>query len=147
MRDPVERPKLFANDVIRLIKDCELHSDQYIVVGGAVLAVHGLRHTFDVDIVASEYLIQKCLSNGWTPDVRKDGKPMLKNGAVEMYADVNSGNFNPTLDELLARAIVFKGIPFCSMEDVKKFKQEYNRDKDVQDILLINTYLKIRDEK
>ncbi len=62
-------------------------------------------------------------------------------GIVEIYLDINEGNFNPTFAELRSRAEIINGIPFCSLEDVRRFKIEYNREKDIKDIELIENYL------
>jgi len=49
--------------------------------------------------------------------------------------------YQPTLDELLSRAMIIDDIPFASLRDVILWKQAAGRPKDTRDIKLINEYL------
>jgi len=59
---------------------------------------------------------------------------------VEIYLNVNCGSFNPNFEELKGRAQIIKGIPFSSLEDLRRFKKEYGREKDKKDINLIDAF-------
>lgn len=109
------------------------------------MAAHGIKEIHDIDIVVTSELFERCKNENWEhipwtfPE--KLGQIYLRKGVVELYLDINCGNFNPTIHELIQRADIIKGIPFASLEDVLKFKKEYNRPKHARDIELIKAYL------
>ena len=119
---------------------------QYVVVGSGPMAARGIREIRDIDIVVSPEFFEKCKQDGWEQVPwtysEKLEQVYLKQGVVELYLDVNCGNFNPKTDELIQRADVIDGIPFASLEDVIRFKKEYNKPKHLADIKLIAEYLK-----
>jgi len=128
-------------DLFSEIKKLNFSSNKYIVVGGAAMAARNIKETCDIDIVVTPDLFEHCKQEGWQEHLRPNGGPGLKKGMIEVYLDVNSGNFNPSFEELRNRAQIIDEIPFCSLEDVRRFKKEYNRDKDIKDINLIDNYL------
>lgn len=119
---------------------------EYVVVGSGPMAARGIRDAHDIDIVVAEKLFEKCRRDSWEqvpwtyPE--KLQHIFLKRGIVELYLDVNCESFNPTTEELIARADIINGIPFASLGDVIQFKKGYNRPKHDRDIELIETYLK-----
>ncbi|MDP1624872.1 MAG: hypothetical protein Q8L64_03800 [bacterium] len=132
-------------NVIESVKKLNFPSDEYIVVGTGIMAVLGLKESHDIDIVVSPRLFELSKSNGWleTPYTYPDkiGQIYLKKDDMELYLDVNCGQFNPTLNELLSRKEVFDDINFISFGDLLRFKKEYNRPKDAKDIALIEKHL------
>ena len=123
------------------IKKLNFPIDEYVVVGGAAMMARGIKETQDIDLVVKSELFEKCHQNGWKSHPRPNGELGLEKDIVEIYLNVNCGNFNPTFQELRAKADVIKGVPFCSLEDGINFKREYNREKDLKDIQLINDYI------
>ena len=135
-----------SSSIINLVKSLSLPQDKFIVVGSGIMTMHGLKDAHDIDLVVSpEILKSYSKKTDWETKYyaypEEIGKTYLQNSDLEMYLDVNYGNFNPTLDELLGRAEYFDDIPFISLEDLIKFKTEYNRPKDHIDIQKIKTYL------
>lgn len=118
----------------------------YVVAGSGPMAAHGIKDITDIDIVVTPELFEKCKQEDWEqiPWTYPDhlGPIFLRRGFIELYTDVNCGNFNPTFKELLQRADIIQGIPFASLEDVMKFKNEYNKPKHLEDIRKIENYLK-----
>lgn len=132
------------NDTVNIfqeLKKLNLPTDQYIVVGSGLLAARGIRETRDLDLVLSPELFQQYQQRGWKEKMRPNGKPSLTKGKVELYLDVNAGDFNPTFEELKSREQIIQGFPFISLRDLLKFKQAYNRPKDLQDIETIKSLL------
>jgi hypothetical protein len=127
-------------NIFEEIQKLNFAADSYVVVGGAALAARGIKETADIDIVSSPELFEFCKQNAWKEHLRPNGKRGLSRGIVEIYLDVNCGNFNPSFQELRNRAEMMNGIPFCNLQDVISFKREYGRAKDFQDIKLIQTY-------
>ena len=120
----------------------------YVVVGSGHLIALGLKEGTDVDIVVMPKVFEKCCRNPvwkqipWTYPGKVD-HIWLRRGVVELYLDVNSGDFNPSTEELIQRARVIRGVAFASLEDVLRFKKEYSKSKPkhLKDIKIIEKYL------
>lgn len=133
-------------NIIEEVKKLNFPLGQYVIVGSGPMAIRGLREARDIDIVATVELFEKCKSTGWQimpwtyPE--KVGQIYLKQDNVELYLDVNCGNFNPTTAELIERAEIIEGIPFTTLKDMINFKRAYNKEKHLQDIKITEKYLK-----
>jgi len=128
-------------NIFKEIQKLEFPVNEYVIVGGGSMMARGIKETYDIDIVVTENLFNLCKDNGWQGHPKPNGDPSLRRENVELYLDVNCGDFNPTFEELRNRAEIINNIPFCSLEDVIDFKKRYNRDKDIKDINLIKEYL------
>jgi len=134
-------------NLIKEIKKLGFPPDSYIIVGSGHLSAIGLKEPHDIDIVVTKDLFAKCKKEGWEqmpftyPD--KLGHIFLRKGFTELYLDVNKGNFNPTIEELIQRAVIIDGVPFASFEDILNFKREYGKvnSKHLLDIELIEKHL------
>ncbi len=133
-------------DIIQEIQNLNFSADQYIVVGSGPMAVRDLKDSHDIDIVVTPELFEQCKEGGWEQMPwtysGKEGQIYLKKGIVELYLDVNAGEFHPTFQELQSRADVMQDIPFASLGDIVQFKRAYNRPKHNEDIQKIEEYLK-----
>ena len=133
-------------NIIEGIKKFNFPPGEYVVVGSGPMAVHGLKEARDIDIVVMPELFEKCRISGWEkmpwtyPE--KVGQIYLKKGDVELYLDVNAGNFNPTTAELIERSEIIQGIPFITLQDMISFKKAYGREKHRKDIEIAEAYLR-----
>lgn len=129
-------------NIFEKVKSLNLPHDQYVVVGGGVLAAHGIRETQDVDIVATPELFEEIKrQEGWREGRKPNGGPALYMDIFEVYLDVNCDSYQPTTQELIKRANVINEIPFISLDDLLLFKKGYGRLKDQPDIKLITDAL------
>ncbi len=137
-------------DIVGEVKKLKLPNDKYVVVGSGILIAYGLKKGTDIDIVVTEDIFNSFIMRGWEqlpwtyPD--HDEGIFLRKGLVELYLDVNCGNFTPSTSELIQRAKVIEGVNFASMGDTLKFKKEYvkTKPKHKKDIEIIEQYLKTR---
>jgi len=132
-------------DIVKEIKNLGLPIGKYVVVGSGPMAVRGLRDAHDIDIVVAPDVFEKFRNEGWevvpwTYDDHK-GQIFLRKETVELYLDVNCGNFWPTTEELIDRAEIIDGVPFATLEDTIKFKHAYGCEKHLKDIATIKSYL------
>ena len=125
------------HDVTQELRALSLPADEYVVVGGGVLAIHGIRETEDIDLVVSERLFTDLQTRGWRAKTRPNGKPGLKHGLVEAYLDVNCESFERSTSWLLEHAQVLDGIPTIDLETLARFKAGYGRPKDLLDLTLL----------
>jgi len=132
-------------NVIEEVNKLNFPIGQYVVVGSSPMAIRGLKEAHDIDIVVTPQLFEKCRIDGWEtmswtyPE--KVGQIYLKEGNIELYLDVNAGNFNPTIEELIERSETIQGVPFITLEDMISFKKAYGREKHLNDIKTTEEYL------
>jgi hypothetical protein len=137
-------------DIIQEVRKLDFPVGKYVVVGSGPLAVRGLKEARDIDIVVTEDLFERCISDGW--DIlpwtypEKIGQSYLRRGIVELNLDVNSGDMNLTIAELIGRAELIDDVSFITVSDMIRFKRAYlrNNPKHEQDILVAERYLKER---
>jgi hypothetical protein len=133
-------------DFIKEVKKLNFSLGEYVIVGSGPMIIRGLKKAHDIDIVATENLFNKCKLEGWEIKPwtypQKIGQIYLRQGNVEIFKDVNCGNFNPTIKELIERSEIIEGIPFVSLQDMLKFKREYNTEKHLKDIATTEEFLK-----
>jgi hypothetical protein len=132
------------HDVTRELHALALPPDHFVVVGGAVLALHGLRETEDIDLVVSGTLFAELHARGWRAKTRPNGKPGLKHGLIEAYLDVNCASYERSTDSLLMHAENVNGVPAIDLHTLANFKAGYARVKDLNDLALLNQQLGIR---
>lgn len=134
-------------ELLKEIKKLKFPLGSYVVVGSGHMIALGLKKGQDVDIVVTKDLFEKCKGEGWKQVswtyTDKLGHIYLRKGIVELYLDVNRGDFNPATEELIHRATIIDEVPFASLEDMLKFKKEYNNvnPKHLNDIKLIEKHM------
>ncbi len=105
------------------------------------MALAGIRESSDIDMLVSEEVFKKLEVSGWQIfDKGGDDKPLVS-GDFEAHANWNFSSYKPALKHLLSSATVLDGIPFASLEEVRKWKVSSGRPKDIADIKLIDNYL------
>jgi len=138
-------------NIFEQVKRLYLPEEEYIVVGSGPLVARNLKKGKDVDIVVSKRIFEQYKNKEdwkvlpWTYP-GKEGEVFLRKGVVEFYMDVNCPDFNPSLEELLNRADILRGIPFISIEDMIRLKQGYykltQKEKHLKDIERAIGYLR-----
>ncbi|MEK9156944.1 MAG: zinc ABC transporter substrate-binding protein [Patescibacteria group bacterium] len=134
-------------NTVEEVKKLALPAGSYIVVGGGCLAVRGLRETKDVDIVVTPTVFEMLISQGWSLDSvyeQKWHRRRLKCGDIEIYPDIflEKTNTFVDIDDLIQRADVIDGIPLLPLKSLCMFKSDTGREKDIQDIALIDAFLR-----
>lgn len=133
-------------NVIEEAKKLQLPVRQYIVVGGGCLAVRGLRETKDLDVVVKPSLFDTLLERGWPQDFayeRRWNRRRAKRGNIEIYPDMflEKTNSFVDVDNLIRRADIIDGVPFLPLGDLRVFKSDTGREKDLRDVVLIDNFL------
>ena len=132
-------------DIFQRVKELNFPSGHYVVVGGGVMEAHGLRTAGDLDIVANPQLFVELKERGWEIDnsfKEKFDRVRLKYKDVEIFSDIEgSGTFIP-VQEFIDRAEFIHEIPFMDLEELLGLKRYNGREKDANDIVLIEEYLK-----
>ncbi len=129
------------DEVIYKVKSLNFPKGSYIVFGSAPFAVLGIREVNDIDLLVSQGLYGELEKDGWKKVIKGPQDEPLTYDIFEAHPNWDFSTYAPTLTELLSRSIEVKGIPFASLDDVRKWKAASGRPKDIVDLKLINDYL------
>jgi len=122
---------------IEMVKRLAPPDGQYIVIGGGVMEVLGLRETNDLDIVVSHKAYKHYKNKGWKEFIQDDGKRLLSHHGYQIMETYVGKNIN----QLRARSFSIQGVPFMAVQDLIAAKQRIGRNKDLRDIALLKSYL------
>lgn len=135
-------------DIFDEVRRLNFPLGHYVVVGSGPLAARRLREPHDIDIVVTPQVFQRCRKRDWKARKQpgRTGQEYLRKGVVELYLEVNCGDFSPATDDLIRRADLIDGVPFANLHDIMRFKAEYKRPKDAEDIITIQRYLRLKED-
>lgn len=134
-------------EIIGKVKELNLPKDSYIVFGSCPLAAASIREAGDIDLLVSNEVFTKLKEAGWQElDKGSNDKP-LAHDVFEAHNSWKFSSYHPTLKHLLSNASVFDGIPFASLQEVRKWKVASGRPKDLVDIDLIDRHLEKQSTK
>ena len=129
------------NDIIEKVKGLNLPEGSYIVFGSCPLATAGIREANDIDLLVTDETLERLISEAWQRvDKGQNDNPYVHD-VFEAHTKWDFSSYQPTLQELLKTATVIEGVPFASLEEVRKWKVSSGRPKDFADIELIDQYL------
>jgi hypothetical protein len=125
------------------LKDLHLPAGEYVLVGGAALAVRGLRETRSLDVLLTDRLwgeLQKQYKLGG------DGGWLVLSQRVDGYREASfpTAPGLPSARKRIEAADVIGGIPYLSREHLLTMKITQGRSKDLADAKLIRGVLAAR---
>ncbi len=133
------------DEVVAQIKQLQLPLGQYIVMGGATLAVRSIRETKDLDILVMPGLFEELKKQFPLDPVYEEKwhRQRLKAGELEFYPDFYYEKRNLFVDvvELIKDAEIIEGLPFQKLPHLMDAKLDTAREKDLHDVALIQDYL------
>ena len=118
------------------LRKLNLPVDSYVIFGSGSMSVRGIRESSDLDIIVSDKVWQDFIKKYST---KNNNKSIIQIGDIEICKDLL-----PWLDnseELIKRSELIDGFPFSTLEDTLKLKEKFGREKDREDIKLIEEYL------
>ncbi len=129
------------SELISSLKELNLPNNEYVVVGGGVLAALDLKETYDIDLVVSPVLFASLRQSGWKLKNRPNNKPGLRNSVFEAYLDVDCGEIRRSFDALIQDSFQVEGISFMDVKTLVLLKLEYGRPKDLVDLELLENVM------
>lgn len=110
----------------------------YVVVGSGILNALGIRSSTDIDLIVTDEVFYSLADKpDWTQG-RWGEKNVYQRGAFEVCNDWYGQN----AVDLLKRARTIDDVPYLSLGDVYEWKKQNGREKDMQDVALIDEYRK-----
>lgn len=128
-------------EVIAKLKTLDLPESSYVAFGGCPLAVAGIREVKDIDLLVSTEALAKLKAAGWKEVYKSPGDQPLTHDIFEAHDNWDFSPYSPTLAHLQANATIVDGIPFASLEEVRKWKIASGGAKHLADVELIDAYL------
>lgn len=126
-------------DVVTMVEALDLPRKQFVVIGGALLAVLELRQTHSADLVVSDELYEKLRDElGWREYAQDNGKCILsKEGFHAMHRWLGWN-----VATLQKDALEINGVQYIHPLKLIEGKKRLNRPKDIEDIKLLKRWLK-----
>ena len=129
-------------EIIAKVKLLNLPKDSYVVYGSCPLAVAGIREAKDIDMIVSEEVFEELKGKGWTQLHKGPNDNPLTHDVFDAHTNWDFSPYSPTLQHLLENATVIDGIPFASLEEVRKWKAASGGPKNLADMKLIDEYVR-----
>lgn len=157
-----ERPELLSDQMQSAIEQLSLIEKHAVVIGGAVLQLHGIRQTYDIDVLVSQSFYDfiathkvfgkekagyRKWSHGFYKPVNVDRLPFDPgftghNPRQRLRSYLTTGFTDDTFpidfEEALESIEPVNGIPALSLEKVSEWKEAVGRPVDLADVALIN---------
>lgn len=123
------------------LKELNLPKRKYAIFGSGPMCIRGLREVGDLDIIVTMDIYNDLKNN---PDFKmghrkKSGNEFLEKDSIEVYKDWHPGDWD--VERLIKESETIDDFPFVKLEEVLKWKKLKQRDKDIEDIKLIEEYL------
>lgn len=118
------------------INSLNLPPNSYMVVGSGIFGALGIRESDDIDLIVSSEAFQQLISLGWKQELENTGI-ILKHDPY----DVGRYWQGKEVETWLPRATIIDGVPYLSLSDLRVWKSDRARPKDLVDVQLIDEYL------
>jgi len=126
------------------VKALNLPLDQIIVIGSGILDQLGIRPASDIDLAASSDLMKKLSeeSGDWLKkfDDNQRFYFVKDDGSAEVWDGWEFDGQVVSYDDLLDYAVEYDGVRFVGLEFLYRWKKWRSREKDVQDVKLIDEW-------
>jgi hypothetical protein len=120
------------------LKKLNLPVGKYAIFGSGPVAIRNIRESNDLDIIVKKDLWTKLLNR-----YKKYYNPARKRielNNIEIYLDWL--NITTDLNEIIDSAYIIDGFPYAQLKYVIEWKKSSQREKDIEDLKLIDKYLK-----
>ena len=128
---------------LKNLKELDLPASDFVVISSGALAVRGIREAKDLDVIVKGPLWNE-LKKKYNV-VKENGVDRINCGNNIEILGANSVFTDSTvvpINEIFEKADVFDDTNYISLEHLKKIKLKLGREKDLQDIKLIDEYIK-----
>ncbi len=123
---------LYKEDIVRILREMNLPLSEYWITSGAALVMHGVKETTrDIDLGCTTSLVEQYIDKGCKYKAANDNTRIVE---VSDEIEVLENWFVDKVE-------VIDGLPVGSLESIKKQKLELGREKDINDIKLIDEYI------
>src|SRR5689334_11466771 len=131
-------------NIFEEIEKTNLPKDDFMVLGSGILAALGIREVGDIDLLVKPALFDQLRKDGWQYEIIEiEGRQREKisSGIIEAFKDFwwEGGSLEPEVGIAMSERI--HGIAFLLLRVLLDVKRAMAREKDIQDVALIEEYL------
>jgi len=135
-------------NIIQEIKKLNIPTDEFVVVGSSILVMHGIRKNDDIDdidLLVSERIFDNLKQNGWKSRFIKFEDKQCEN-LINGFFEVGREYWNEQTVDFFKnnsdRLEIFDNVRFQSLKEFYEIKKSWKREKDLEDIILVENYYK-----
>lgn len=128
-------------DIFSKIKNLDLNPHNVVAVGGTALECYGIRKAADIDLLVTSDIYERLKSQGWEEVTKLDGAKILHKDDFEVGTNFVFRDYQPSMQKLFETAKMINGVLVIDLVELAKYKQAMGREKDLNDIKLINEFL------
>ncbi len=128
-------------ELLEQLKKLNLPRDEFAIFGGGPLGIRGLREIKDLDLIVLPGLWEELAQKYPVEETNFGGKAYRAHLTDDIEA-VSKPGFGFDAKEVIEKADVIDGIRFVNLETTIEWKRKMGRKKDLEDIRLIEEYLK-----
>lgn len=129
-----------VDEIVSRVKELKLPLNSYAVFGSCPLAAAGIREANDIDMLVSEEVFADLKKAGWKLVYKGPKDEPVVHDIFEAHSNWDFSPYSPSLKQLLSTATIVDGVPFASLQEVRKWKA-VSGPKHLPDIALIDSYL------
>ncbi len=128
-------------ELLEKLKELNLPEDEFAIFGGGPLGIRGLRKINDLDLVVLPGLWEELAQKYPVEETNFGGKAYRAHLTDDIEA-VSKPSFGYDAKEVIENADVIGGIRFVNLKTTIEWKKKMGRKKDLEDIRLIEDYLR-----
>ena len=124
-----------------------LTSNNAVIIGSGILNALGLRPSKDIDVIVTEEKYKELSVNSNLRKGEIRGKEVLKDDLFEIGISWSVLSKTWSFNDLIGQSVIIDGIRYITIQFLLSVKKSWltngeSRDKDIEDIKLIENYLK-----
>lgn len=122
---------LNKEEIICLLKEAAFDINKYWVTSGAAMVLYGIKDvTRDIDLGCTSQMADELENKGYYVEILRDGsRRIVFSETIEIFENW-----------IEDKVIFFEGLPIVSIDGMILMKEKLGREKDHEDILLINEF-------
>lgn len=132
-------------NIFEELKKLEIPKEDFVVLGSGILSALGIREVGDVDILVHPGMFETLKNQGWQYKIIEivgQKREMISRDNIQAFKDFWFDDKIFPVEEGFNRSVVIDGFNFISLQTLLEYKKTSTREKDAEDAVLIEEYIK-----
>lgn len=128
-------------NIITEVKKLNIDPDKFVIIASGILNQLGIRESSDIDLIVTPDVYESFQQlDGWEEKTWPVGDPTIQKGIFELCTDWGDDTHTYTFEDVKRNSTEIEGINFITLDFLKKWKATKGRNKDLEDVKLIDKY-------